>query len=101
MLAASFGLEVVEQKSPEDVEWLSPISEAARVIAVEVRGVIFLFEHGLPQENERLGDVEAVWCLPFAPHTEEGVSGLLSRDAFHKAMLGGLRESLIATFAGS
>ncbi len=71
------------------------------MIAVEVRGVIFLFEHGLPQENERLGDVEAVWRLPFAPHVEEGVPSLPSRDAFHKAMLGGLRESLIATFVGS
>jgi hypothetical protein len=34
MLAASFGPEVVEQKAPEDVEWLSLIDEAARVIAV-------------------------------------------------------------------
>ncbi len=48
MLAASFGPEVVEQKAPEDVERLSSIGEAARVIAVEVRGVVFLFEHGLP-----------------------------------------------------
>jgi hypothetical protein len=48
MLAASFGPEVVEQEPPEDVERLSPIGEAARVIAVEVWGVIFLFEHGLP-----------------------------------------------------
>ncbi len=45
--------------------------------------------------------MEAVWRLPFAPHAKEGVPGLLSRDAFHEAMLGGLRESLIATFAGS
>jgi hypothetical protein len=45
---ASFGPEVVEQKVPEDVERLSPIGEAACVIAVEVRGVVFLFEHDLP-----------------------------------------------------
>ncbi len=101
MLAASFGPEVVEQKAPEDIERLSSIGEAARVIAVEVQGVVFLFEHDLPQENERPGDVEAVWRLPFAPHAEEGVPGLLNRDAFHEAMLGGLRESLIATFVGS
>jgi hypothetical protein len=48
MFTASFGLEVVEQKAPEDVEWLSPIGEAAHVIAVEVRGVVFVFEHDLP-----------------------------------------------------
>jgi hypothetical protein len=48
MLAASFRPKVVEHQAPEDVERLSPISEATRVIAVEVRGVVFLFEHGLP-----------------------------------------------------
>jgi hypothetical protein len=48
MFATSFGPEVVEQEAPEDVEKLTSIGEAARVIAVEVRGVVFLFEDDLP-----------------------------------------------------
>ncbi len=80
---------------------MSPIGEAARVIAMEVQGVVFLFEHGITKKNERPGDVGAIGRLPFAPYAEEGIPGLLSRDAFHEAVLGGLRESLVAAFAGS
>ncbi|CAM6002719.1 unnamed protein product [Sphagnum balticum] len=101
MLATSFRLEVVKKEAPKDVKRLSSIGEAARVIAVEVWGVVFLFEHGLPQENKGPGDVEAVWRLPFAPHAEEGVPGLSNRDAFHEAMLGKLWKSMIITFASS
>ncbi len=101
MFTASFGPEIVEQKAPEDVERLSPIGEAARLIAVEVRGVVFLFQHGFTKKNERLGDVGAVGRLPFAPYVKEGIPGLLSRDAFHEVVLGRLRESLVAAFAGS
>ncbi|CAM6002850.1 unnamed protein product [Sphagnum balticum] len=101
MLATSFRPEVVKKEAPKDVKRLSSIGEAARVIAVEVWGVVFLFKHGLPQENKGPGDVEAVWRLPFAPHAEEGVPGLSNRDAFHEAMLGKLWKSLIITFASS
>jgi hypothetical protein len=34
--------EVVNQEAPEDVERLAAVSEVARVIAVEVRGVVVL-----------------------------------------------------------
>ncbi len=96
MLAASFGPEVVEQKALEDVEWLSSISEAARVITVEVRGGRLPFRTRPPP-----GERKAIWQLLFVPHTEEGILGMLSKGAFHEAMLGGLWESLITTFAGS
>ncbi len=46
------GPEIVEQKAPENVERLSPVGEATRVIAMEVRGVVFFFKHRLPKENE-------------------------------------------------
>jgi hypothetical protein len=101
MFATSFGPEVVEQKAPEDVEGLSPIGEAACVIAMKVRGVVFLFEHSFPKKNEWPGDVGVVGRLPFAPYSEEGIPGLLSRDAFHETVLGKLRESLVAAVAGS
>jgi len=101
MFATSFGLEVVEQKAPKDVEGVSSIGEAARVIVMKVRGVVFLFEHSFPKKNEWPGDVGAVGHLPFAPYSEEGIPGLLSRDAFHETVLGKLRESLVAAIAGS
>ncbi len=100
VFATSLGPEVVEQEAPEDVEGLTSIGETASVVAVEVRGVIFFFEDGLPKENERLGDVEAVGHPPFVPNAEENVPCLLSKGAFHEAVLGRLQESLVVALAG-
>jgi hypothetical protein len=47
VFATSLGPEIVEQEAPEDVEGLTSIGEVARVVAVEVRGVIFFFEDDL------------------------------------------------------
>ncbi len=96
----SFRLKVIEQKAPEDIERLSPVGEPTRVVVVEVRGVVVLFEHRLPKENEGPGDGEAVGRLPFAPDVEEGIPGLLGGNAFHKAVSGKLLKSLVAAFAG-
>ncbi|CAK9265776.1 unnamed protein product [Sphagnum jensenii] len=68
---------------------------------MKVRGVFFLFKDGFPKKNEGPGDVGAIGHLPFAPNTKEGIPGLLNRDAFHEIVLGGLRESLVTTLAGS
>ncbi len=90
VFATSLRLEIVEQEAPEDVKGLTSVGEAARVVAVEVRGVIFFLEDGLPKENERLGDVEAVGHPPFVPNAEESIPSLLSRGAFHETMVSGL-----------
>jgi len=74
--SASFGLEIIEQKAPKNVEGLSPVGEAARVVAMEVRGVVLFFEHGLPKKNEGPGNGKAVGRLPFTPDTEESTLGL-------------------------
>ncbi len=100
MLAASFGPEVVEKEASEDVERLSPVREAAGVVALEVRGVVLLFEDGFPQKDEGPGDGEAVGRLPFIPSTTESIPGLPGGRAIHEAMLGRLREVMVATFAG-
>ncbi len=100
VFATSLGPEVVEQEAPEDVEGLTSIGEAARVVDVEVQGVVFFFEDGLPKENKRPGDVEAVGRPPFVPNAEEGIPSLLSMGAFHETVLGRLRESLVAALAG-
>ncbi len=81
--ATSLRPEVVNQEAPEDVEGLAAISEAARVITVEVRGVVVLFKDGFPEEKEGLGDVEAIGRPPFVPNSVEGLPGLLSRGAIH------------------
>ncbi len=99
VLAASLGPEIIEQEAPKDVEGLTTVSEAARVIVVKVRGVVIFFEDGFPKENEGPGDVEAVGRLPFVPNTMEGLPSLPSRGAIHEAVLGIFRESLVIALA--
>ncbi len=69
------------------------------MVALEVRGVIFLFEDSFPEKDEGPCDGEAVGRLPLLPSATESIPSLLGRGAIHKAVLGGLRESLVATFA--
>ncbi len=97
---ASLGPEVVEEKAPEDVERLAAVGEAARVIALEVRGIVFFFENSFPEKDEGPGDGEAVGRPPLIPSATEGVPGLLGRGAIHEAVLRRLRDVLVATFAG-
>jgi hypothetical protein len=99
VFATSLRPEVVNQEAPEDVKGLAAVGEAARVIAVEVRGVVVLFEDGLSEKDERPGDVEAIRRSPFVPNSAEGFPGLLSRSAIHETVLGGLRGSLVAALA--
>jgi hypothetical protein len=99
VFATSLGPEVVEQEASEDVKGLAAVSEAARMIAVEVRGVVIRFEDGFPQEDEGPGDVEAVGSSPFVPNTEENIPSLPSQVAFHEVMLGGFREPFVTGFA--
>jgi hypothetical protein len=63
-------------------------------------GVVVGFEDGFPEEDEGPVDLEAVGRPPFAPNAAEGLPSLLSRDAFHEAVLGGFLESLVTDFAG-
>jgi hypothetical protein len=99
MLATSLGPEVVEEEASENVEWLALVREAARVVAFKVRGVVILFKDSFPEEDEGPSDGKAVGRLPLLPGVTEGVPSLLGRGAILKAVLGGLKESLVATFA--
>jgi hypothetical protein len=45
-------------------------------------------------------DVEAVGRPPFVPNTKKGLPSLPSRGAFHEAVLGELRESLVTNLIG-
>jgi len=100
MLVASFGPKVVEEKTFENVKQLSPVRETARVVSLKVLGVVFLFEDNFPEKDEGPSDGEAVGRLPFIPSVTEGIPGLLGGGAIHEAVLGRLRETLDATFAG-
>ncbi len=98
--SASFEPKIIKQKAPKNVEGLSPVGEATRVVAMEVRGVVLFFEHGLPKKNEGPGNGEAVGRLPLTPDTKENTPGLLGRGAFHEAVSGRFLEPLVAAFAG-
>jgi hypothetical protein len=43
------------------------------VVALKVQRVVFFFENGFPQKDERPGDGEAFGRLPFIPDTKEGI----------------------------
>jgi len=100
VLATSLRPEIVEQEAPEDVEGLPAVGETARVVAVEVRGIIVVFENDLSKKDKRLGNLEAVGRPPIVPYTEENVLSLLGRGAFHEAVLGGFRDTLVTALAG-
>jgi len=100
MLAASLEPEVVEEKASEDVKRLSFVREAAGVVALEVRGVVFLFKDSFPQKDVKPGDGEATGRLPDLPSAMESIPSLPGERAIHKAVLGRLREVLVTTFAG-
>ncbi len=99
MLVASFGPEVVEEKASEDVKRLSSVRVATSVVALKVRGVVLLFEDNFPQKDEGPGDGEVVGRLPFILGATKSTPSLPGGGAIHEAMLGRLREVLIATFA--
>jgi len=75
------------------------IGEAARVVSLEVRGVVFLFEDGFPEKDEGPGDGDAIGSLPHFPSVTEGIPGILSGGAVEEAVLGRLEEALVTTFA--
>ncbi|CAM6004363.1 unnamed protein product [Sphagnum balticum] len=101
VITTSLRPEVVNQEAPEDVEGLAAVGEAARVIAMEVQGVVVLFENGFSEKDERPGDVEAIGRSPFVPYFVESFPSLLSRSAIHKTVLGGLRGSLVTALASA
>jgi len=70
------------------------------VVALKVQRVVFLFENGFLEKDERPSDGEAVGRLPFTPNAEEGILGLLVGSVIHDAVLGRLRGPLVTTFAG-
>ncbi|CAM6056268.1 unnamed protein product [Sphagnum tenellum] len=99
VFATSLRPEIVEQEALEDVEGLPAVGETAHMVTVEVQEIVIFFKDGLSKENKWPGDVEAVGRPPFVPNTEVGIPSLLSRGAFHEAVLGGFRESLVTALA--
>ncbi|CAM6066214.1 unnamed protein product [Sphagnum tenellum] len=70
------------------------------MVAMEVREIVIIFEDGLSKDDERPGDVEAIGRPPIIPNAKEGVPNLLSKGAFHEAVLGEFRESLVTALVG-
>jgi len=80
--STSFGPEIIEQKAPKNIEGLSPVGEATRVVAMEVGGVILFFEHGLPKKNKGPGcrNPTLAKCGGEAQHSQSWGFGVL-RDS--------------------
>jgi hypothetical protein len=53
VFATSLEPEIVEQEALEDVEGLTAVSEIARMIVVQVWGIVIHFEDGFPKKDER------------------------------------------------
>jgi hypothetical protein len=70
------------------------------VVSLKVRGVVFLFEDGFPEQDEGPGDGDAIGSLSHFLSATEGVPGVLSGVAVEEAVLGRLGETLVTTFAG-
>ncbi len=98
--SASLRPKIIEEQAPEDVEQLLPVGKAARMVAVDVRGVVLLLKNSLSEEDEGLGEGEAVWRLPLLPHTEEGFPSQLGGQVVQEAMLGVFRGAVGTALAG-
>jgi hypothetical protein len=63
MLAASFGLKVVEEKASKNVERLTLVRETARVVPLKARRIVFLLEGSFPEEDERMKELRVRYVV--------------------------------------
>ncbi|CAM6026276.1 unnamed protein product [Sphagnum balticum] len=94
-----FQPEIVKDEASQDVEGLTGVGEAARVVRKEAGRVVFKFQGDFTKENKRPGQREVVMGFPFDPDTFIGFPGGLSPGAVEKAMLRGLFDARATHFA--
>jgi len=86
--SAPFGLEVIKDKTTEDVERLSKVGEAASVVCEEPRRVILALHDIFSEKHEWPGGGEALGRFPFVPNSLVGVPRALGHGALEQAVLG-------------
>ncbi|CAK9860965.1 unnamed protein product [Sphagnum jensenii] len=100
VLTSPLGPKVVHNEGSKDVERLSEVGEAANVVGVESRRVVFTFDGGLAKQSEGPVDGDALGSFPFLPNSSEHTPGALRGRAVQEAVLRGLRSPSIASVAG-
>ncbi len=99
VLSAPFGREIVEQETTKNVQRLSKIGEASRMVHEESERVILSLDDGFPQEHERPGGDDVIGRLPFSPNSFIGFPSALRHGAFEQAMDGRFNLPGVADFA--
>jgi hypothetical protein len=100
VLTTPLGPKVVQNEGSEDVERLPEVGEAANVVGVESRRVVFAFDGGLIKQSEGPIDGDAFGSFPFLPNSSKRTPGALHGRAIQEAVLRGLRSPNIASVAG-
>jgi hypothetical protein len=80
--SASFGLEVIKDKTTEDVERLFEVGEAADVVREEPGRVVFALHDSFTEKHERPRGGEAHGRFAFIPYSLVGVPHALGHGAF-------------------
>ncbi len=99
VLSAPFGLEVIEDKTTEDVQRLFEVGEAVGVVCEKLGRVIFMLHGSFSENHKRPGGGESSGCFPFVPNSLVGAPRALGHGALEKAMLGGFLDARITDFA--
>ncbi|CAM6031018.1 unnamed protein product [Sphagnum balticum] len=99
VFSTSFRPEIVKDEASQDVEGLTGVGEAARVVRKEAGRVVFKFQGDFTEENERPGRREVAMGFPFDPDALVGFPGGLSPRAVEKAVLRGLFGARATHFA--
>jgi hypothetical protein len=99
VFSISFRPEIVKDEASQNVEGLTGVGEAARVVREEAGRVVFKFQGDFTEENERPGRREVVVGFPFDPNAFVGFPSGLSPGAVEKVMLRGLFGAQATHFA--
>jgi hypothetical protein len=89
---------MIKNETPEDVEKLPWVSETTGVIGEVPRGIIFAFEDGLSEEDERPGDVELLRSFPLFPYSLVRFPSFKRPRAFEQAVLRGFLLIVVTDF---
>jgi len=96
---ASLDPNMIKNEAPEDVERLPWVREATGVISEVPRGIIFSFEDGLSEEDERPSDVELLRSFPLFPYSLVRFPSFERPRAFEQTMLRGFLLIEVIDFA--
>jgi hypothetical protein len=78
---APFRPKVVEDETPEDIEWLASVRVASGVVREDAWDVVVKLHSGFTEEHKRLVHLKVAVSFPFAPYALESLPSLLGHGA--------------------